>query len=37
MHFGLSAKDIRLTSNGCVKLLSHEMIGIDPAHAMVPQ
>ena len=34
MHCGLSSKDIRVTSSGCVKLLSHEMIGIDQAHSL---
>ena len=32
MHCGLTPKDIRLAPSGCIKLLSHEMIGIDPSH-----
>lgn len=32
MHCGLTSKDIRLTSSGNIKLLSHEMIGIDTNH-----
>ena len=34
MHCGLTAKDIRLNSNGCVKLLSPEMIGLSPEHTL---
>jgi hypothetical protein len=33
MHCGLAAKDIRLSPGGCVKLLNHEMIGIDLHHS----
>jgi hypothetical protein len=33
MHCGLTPKDIRLSQSGCVKLLSHEMIGIDVTHS----
>jgi hypothetical protein len=32
MHCGLAPRDIRLSPGGCVKLLSPEMIGIDPDH-----
>jgi hypothetical protein len=32
MHCGLTPRDIRLSPTGCVKLLSHEMIGMDVSH-----
>lgn len=33
MHCGLTPKDIRFNPSGCVKLLSHEMIGIESHHS----